>query len=222
MTTPAKDVLVWDWTIRVFHWVTVGLLPARWWTAEEGLMTWHTRFGLTLLGLLVFRVYWGVFGSSTARFANFVKGPSAIIAYARSSLRRPYTPSTGHNPLGALSVVALLALLVAQISFGLFAVDVDGLESGPLSSMVSFDMGRQFAEWHELTFNLLLWVIGLHVLAVLGYWLVLKTNLIRPMVTGRRRNDPPVQEAVSQNQVSLVRVVIGVALAILAVYAVQM
>ncbi|WP_084399080.1 cytochrome b/b6 domain-containing protein [Henriciella aquimarina] len=222
MTTPAKDVLVWDWTIRLFHWVTVGLIPALWWTAEEGHMAWHARLGLTLLGLLVFRLYWGVFGSPTARFSSFVKGPSAILAYARSSLRRPYVPSTGHNPLGALSVVALLGLLVAQVSFGLFAVDVDGLESGPLSSLVDFKTGRQFAEWHEFTFELLLWMIGLHVLAVLGYWLVLKTNLVRPMVTGRRPAETATPETATRNGVSLPRLVIGVALAGLPVFAVQL
>ena len=77
----------------------------------------------------------------------------------------------GHNPLGALSVLALLGLLLAQIVLGLFAVDVDGIESGPLSTYVSFDTGRVAAEWHEAVFDVLLWLIGLHVAAVLFYLL---------------------------------------------------
>jgi cytochrome b len=115
----------------------------------------------------------------------------------------------GHNPLGALSVIALLALMVAQVVLGLFTVDVDGIESGPLSTYVSFDAGRQAAGWHDRLFDALLWLIGLHVAAVLFY-LFRKQNLIGAMFTGTRTRDgdqPPVANA------SAVRFMVGVVLA---------
>ncbi|HTE42022.1 MAG TPA: cytochrome b/b6 domain-containing protein, partial [Steroidobacteraceae bacterium] len=90
----------------------------------------------------------------------------------------------GHNPLGALSVLALLVLLLTQISLGLFAVDVDGIESGPLSHLVSFDVGRQCAEIHEWIFNALMVFTALHVAAILYYLLLRRDNLIGPMITG--------------------------------------
>ena len=92
----------------------------------------------------------------------------------------------GHNPLGALSVLVLLGLLLTQIVLGLFAVDVDGIESGPLSTYVSFDTGRVAAEWHEALFDVLLWLIGLHVAAVLFYLLYKKENLVGTMLHGMR------------------------------------
>jgi cytochrome b len=92
----------------------------------------------------------------------------------------------GHNPLGALSVVAILIFLVAQVSLGLFAVDIDGLESGPLSHLVEFETGRLAAEWHELTFRVLQVLVVLHVAAVVFYLVWKRQNLITAMITGRR------------------------------------
>jgi cytochrome b len=101
-----------------------------------------------------------------------------------SYLRGAWTAVPGHNPLGALSVIALLALLAAQVTLGLFAVDVDGLESGPLSIFVSFDAGRTAADWHEDTFNVLVALVVLHVLAILYYLLAKKQNLTAAMWHG--------------------------------------
>ncbi|WP_374569638.1 cytochrome b/b6 domain-containing protein [Phenylobacterium sp.] len=183
---PAVRGRLWDLPTRVTHWSLVGLVAFSWWSAETGHMDWHRWSGYTVLGLLVFRLFWGFAGSSTARFASFVKGPGAVLAYARTLGRREPSESAGHNPLGALSVIALIAALIAQVVFGLFAVDVDGLESGPLSTFVDFDTGRVFAELHETSFNILVVLIGLH-LAAIAYYLVYKReNLVRPMVTGWR------------------------------------
>ncbi|WP_375203474.1 cytochrome b/b6 domain-containing protein [Hyphococcus sp.] len=213
----AAGALVWDWSVRLFHWTTVALIPMLWLSAENGAMDWHRRFGLTLMGLLIFRLYWGVAGMNTARFQNFVKGPKAITAYI-ARMKRPYTPAAGHNPLGALSVIALLAALTAQITAGLFAVDVDGIESGPLSSLISFKQGRAAAEFHEFFFNVLLALIVLHIAAVAYYFIALKTNLVRTMVTGRRKG------AVTANAgpFPLTRFLIGAALAVAAVTLVQL
>ncbi len=145
-------------------------------------MEWHRWAGYTLLALLLFRLYWGIFGSSTARFSRFVRGPRAIGQY----LKGDWTTAAGHNPLGALSVVALLGLLLLQVGLGLFAVDVDGIESGPLSLYVSFETGRAAAEWHEIVFSALQIVIGLHILAVFFYLLGKRQNLIGAMFSGKR------------------------------------
>jgi cytochrome b len=159
-----------------------------------------------LLGLVIFRIFWGFFGSSTARFSQFLRGPGAIVGY----LRGAWAPQPGHNPLGALSVVLMLGLLAAQIVFGLFAVDVDGIESGPLSEYVSFEAGRAAAEWHEGVFDALLWLIGLHVLAIAYYRFARKENLLDAMFHGTR--DYPTQLPHVQ-RASLLRFVLGVLLA---------
>ena len=176
-------VRVWDLPTRLLHWSFAVGVGFSWWTAETGRLEWHRWCGYTLLALLLFRVYWGFVGSSTARFAQFVRGPRAVLDY----LKGRWAPAAGHNPLGALSVLALLGLLMLQVALGLFAVDVDGIESGPLSLYVSFDTGRACAEWHEGVFNVLMALIVVHVLAVLYYRFARRQNLVAAMFTGHRR-----------------------------------
>ena len=135
---PARAML-WDLAVRLIHWSFVALLPALWWTAEHDAIALHKQLGLILLAVLAARLLWGVVGSESARFARFVKGPRAILAYLRGKVK----PAAGHNPLGALSVVALLGLLVAEVALGLITQDVDGIESGPLNHLVSFDVAEQ-------------------------------------------------------------------------------
>lgn len=183
MTTDTETVRVWDPFVRVFHWSLLTLFGLAWWTGENHDMDRHRQAGYAILALLLFRVYWGFAGSRTARFAQFLKGPKAIRAYLATT---DDAPSDGHNPLGGWSVAALLLVLLAVTTAGLFAVDVDGFESGPLADWVSFDQGRMAAEWHETVFKAALAVIGLHVLAI-GYYQVLNAhNLIGPMITGKR------------------------------------
>ena len=205
---------VWDWTVRLCHWAMVGLVAAMWWTAEYGVMDWHRRLGVILIGIVVFRLYWGFVGTKTARFSEFIKGPGAIFAYFSKLTTRPYTPGFGHNPVGALSVVAMLLALVAQLTTGLFSVDVDGLESGPLSGWVSFEVGRMFADWHEAAFNALVALIGLHVAAVAFYLLALKVNLIGPMVTGRSRQ----VESSAPIKAPIWKVAVGLMLSVAIIY----
>jgi cytochrome b len=184
----AEPVRVWDVPIRLVHWLLVLLLPFSWWTAETGRLEWHRWSGYTLLGLMIFRLYWGFFGSSTARFAEFLRGPGTVIGY----LRGRWDVTAGHNPLGALSVIALLGLVLLQIALGLFAVDVDGLESGPLSLYVSFEAGRAAAEWHDVVFDVLMYLVLLHVLAVLYYVILRRQDLVGAMFSGRRRYESAV------------------------------
>ena len=178
---------VWDGPTRLFHWLLVGLFAFSWWTADHDQMDRHLVSGLILLALLVFRMIWGIIGGSTARFSHFVKTPRHVIAYLRG---KPSVSAAGHNPLGAYSVVALLGLMVILVVAGLFAVDVDGLESGPLSDLVTFDHGRLASRLHALAFKLLEGLIVLHILAVLVYRLRGR-DLLLPMVTGRDPHLPP-------------------------------
>jgi len=199
-------VRVWDVPVRLVHWLMVLTVAAAWWTAETGRLEWHQYAGYALLALVIFRIYWGFFGSATARFRQFVRGPRVIGSY----LKGRWAASPGHNPLGALSVLALLALLLVQVVLGLFTVDVDGIESGPLSSYVSFEAGRVAAAWHDKLFDALLWLIGLHIAAVLFYVLYKKESLISAMLHGKRAHATDPSEL---KRASRARLVIGVVLA---------
>jgi cytochrome b len=184
---------IWDWPVRLVHWSFVLLVPALWASAEFGNINAHRILGLVMLGLVVFRLLWGLIGSETARFSQFVKGPDAVMAYLRGARGGPNTPAVGHNPLGALSVLALLGLLATQVSIGLFTQDVDGLESGPLAYLVSYDTADAARGWHELGFNLLLALIAIHLAAIAYYQFAKRENLVRPMITGRRVFDQSVR-----------------------------
>jgi cytochrome b len=178
-----EQVRLWDWPIRLIHWSFALLMPALWWTWKYDWLWLHELLGYVTLGLLAFRLYWGFFGSSTARFASFVKGPRAIWAYLRGS----GAESPGHNPIGALSVVILLGLMIAQVVIGLFTQDVDGIESGPLTYLVSYETTDWARHWHGLLFNILLGFIVLHLCAIAFYQLVKRDNLVGPMLTGRKQ-----------------------------------
>lgn len=213
MTENSKvRVSVWDVPVRIAHWSLVILFGVSWWTAETGRMEWHRLSGYAMLGIVVFRLFWACFGSSTARFSQFLRGPRDIAAY----LKGKWALSPGHNPLGALSVLVLLLLLALQIALGLFAVDVDGIESGPLSAHVSFETGRAMAEWHETIFVALQWLIGLHIVAVLFYVLVKKENLIGAMLSGRREYAEQPAEPVKF--AGIARFIVGVVIAAVATW----
>lgn len=183
----SQSTKLWDWPVRIIHWSFVLLLPALWWTWKSGQLPLHELLGYIMLGLLIFRLYWGFFGSSTARFAGFVKGPRAIAAYVRTLFSKAGEPVVGHNPLGGLSVIALLGLLLTQVTLGLFTQDVDGMESGPLTYLVSYEFADGARGWHGFLFNVLLAIVALHVCAIVFYLLVKRDNLVGPMLTGRKQ-----------------------------------
>ena len=177
---------LWDAPVRIAHWALAALVGFAWWSAQAEHMDWHRWSGYAIVGLLAFRLVWGLVGSQSARFASFVRGPGATLAYLKTLPRRGHADMPGHNPLGALSILALLAVMAVQVVTGLFAVDVDAIEAGPLSDRVSFDTGRMLAHWHHLSFTALEALIALH-LAAVGFYLIYKrSNLIGPMITGRR------------------------------------
>jgi cytochrome b len=177
---------VWDLPTRLVHVALIALFAFSWWSAENGELRWHRVSGYAVLTLLLFRIYWGFAGSTTARFASFVRGPRAFVAYARRLFERPGERSAGHNPMGGWSVLAMLALLLLQTTTGLFAVDTDGIESGPLSHLVGFSTGRRFATVHAFSFDLLLVLIGLHIAVVLFYAVYKRDDLVAAMLGGRK------------------------------------
>ena len=186
----AVPVRVWDLPTRLFHWAIVLIVPAMWATHKLDRMDVHVVLGQVMLGLVLFRLIWGLIGSSTARFAGFLRGPAAALRYLRGALG----PAFGHNPLGGWSVVAMLVVLAAQVTLGLFSGDEDALHTGPLSHLVSYDGMRAAAEVHENLFKILLGLIGLHLAAIFYYRLVRRHDLITPMVTGRRAASDTGQE----------------------------
>ncbi len=181
-------VRLWDWPVRLVHWLFVLLLPALWWTAEEGNLTLHKQLGMVMLILVAFRILWGLVGSSTARFGSFLRGPVTVTRYVRSLFGgTPGEAAVGHNPLGGWSVVILLLALAGQVSLGLIAQDTDGIESGPLNYLVDYDTAEWARDMHELGFNLILALVAVHLLAIVFYLAVKRDNLVGPMLTGRRR-----------------------------------
>ena len=175
-------IRLWDFPVRVVHWSFAVLVPVLWWTAEEGKLELHITIGLFMLGLVLFRLLWGFAGSAQARFSTFVRGPGAVLAHIRGRTQS----APGHNPLGALSVLALLGLLALQVGLGLFAQDEDGIDYGPLNHLVSYDRADSLSEWHGTMFYVLLGVIVVHLAAIVWYRVVRRDNLITPMITGYR------------------------------------
>jgi cytochrome b len=186
-----SHVRVWDLPTRVFHWTVVLLVAISWLSADRGWMTIHLWSGLILLTLLLFRVIWGFIGSTTARFSNFITPPSKVLGYLKALATAQKPLYAGHNPAGGLMVVALVTVLLAQVSTGLVAND--GLYfNGPLAKWVTEENSDRLTHLHGIIFNFLLLLIWCHVVAVGFYWLVKSDNLIGAMITGDKdRNHVP-------------------------------
>ena len=175
-----KVIRVWDLPTRIFHWTLVALVIAAFVTIKIGgnAVVWHGRIGQLVVALIAFRIIWGFIGSTYARFFNFVRGPGAILDYIKGKWH-----GAGHNPLGALSVLGLLALVGFQAVSGLFTTD-DIAFQGPLYRMVSRDMAATITGWHRLAEWFIYALVTLHVLSVIFYAVVKKKDLVRPMITG--------------------------------------
>ena len=176
---------VWDFPTRLFHWLLASSLPFMWYSAKAGgsLLQWHTRIGLLILFLLIFRICWGIWGSDTARFSRFVRGWTGIREYMKNGIPEHVQP--GHNPLGALMVVALLAAVSFQVGTGLFAADENTFSTnGYLNHLVSEHIGSLMRKIHLNFFNLLAVFSVIHIAAVAAYRVFKKKNLVVPMITG--------------------------------------
>lgn len=173
----AKTILVWDLPVRVFHWLLVLSFFGAFVTAEsERWMLVHITLGYTVAALVVLRLVWGLVGSRTARFASFVRGPGATLAYLRSLLGRQPQRHVGHNPAGAWAIVALLGLAAAVTATGWAGYQDLG--------------GEWLKDLHEGAANVMLALVAVHVAAVLlSSWLH-KERLVPAMITGRKPGTP--------------------------------
>ncbi len=198
---------LWDVPTRIFHWLLVGLLPLAWWSAEEGHFDVHQWTGYTVLVLVVTRIVWGFFGSRHSRFSDFVVGPVAAFAYARGQ----GADSAGHNPLGGWSVLALLALLLAQAVSGLFNSD-DVLYSGPLHYWAGSELRSVMGVLHDVAFNALLALVTLHVAAVSYYQWRRKQQLLQAMLRGRAPGREGTEAPIAWWRAALIAAVVALAL----------
>lgn len=171
---------VWDLPTRLFHWMLVVCVTGAFVTVKLGglWMDWHIRLGLCTLGLIVFRLIWGFVGPHYARFAQFISGPRGVWRYITAK----GSHVAGHSPLGAVSVIALLACFGFQAFSGLFAND-DVLSSGPLA-FLSEDWSAALTRLHKLNQWLLIVLAAIHVAAILWYRYARHQDLIGPMIHG--------------------------------------
>ncbi|WP_309662746.1 cytochrome b/b6 domain-containing protein [Sphingomonas sp.] len=179
---------VWDLPVRLFHWLLAGLIGFSWWSVKFHHTDWHIWSGIAILTLLVFRLLWGFFGSSTARFGNFVRGPRAVRAYLRGNSDWRIA---GHTPLGGLSVIAMLGAVAIQVGLGLISTDPDGLYEGPLARLVSLDATDTARDIHEYWFYVVLALIVMHLGAII-YYKFRGQKLVTGMITGRLALKPDV------------------------------
>jgi len=180
-------ILVWDFPVRFVHWAIVLLLIGLVTTGKLGAdwLIWHMRMGYAVIALVVFRVIWGFVGSRNARFAAFLFGPSRVIRYVRS-FRGAHEVHASHNPAGGWMVVALLVALLVQAMMGLFTTD-DILWGGPFSERVSKDTSDTISAVHRRFWWVIVALSVLHIAAVLSHLMLLKDNLITPMLTGYKQ-----------------------------------
>ena len=196
-STPGGTVVpvrVWDLPTRCFHWGLLVCVAGAVISAKVGgnAMIWHQRAGLAVGALLVFRLVWGVVGGRWSRFASFVHAPSTILRYVRGHVGEGELVDVGHNPLGALSVLALLTLLAGQVGSGLVADDEIAF-TGPLFAFVSEATSHLATSLHKTVGQIGLYVlVGLHVAAILFYRLRRGQDLVTPMVRGDKLLPPTV------------------------------
>lgn len=205
---------LWDLPTRLFHWalalavtaaLVTGSLAGPW-------LEWHLVCGLTILWLLVFRLVWGFLGNTYARFAQFWPTPRRLRGYFAGRWQQP-----GHTPLGALSVLAMLAMLSLQVGLGLFSRDETGFR-GPLSGWLGSSAAAEVTAWHHLVAGLVLLLVLLHLAAILFYRLVRGRDLVTPMITGRLPTAHGTGAQSGQRLLLLLAVVLASAVVVLVLY----
>ena len=178
---------VWDGPTRLFHWALAGLVVFSYVSIRLNWLDWHMRSGEAILALLIFRLAWGVVGSQTARFSSFLRSPLVALRHLAGFTRRAPDTQVGHNAAGGWMVLALLAVLLVQAVSGLLANDTDAFVGGPLSRHLSDAAGTTALAVHRISFTVIEIVVALHVLAVIAYAVVKRHDLVRPMITGKKR-----------------------------------
>ena len=198
-TPPAGGarVRIWDLPTRLFHGLlaaaVIGVLVTGW----TGVMDWHFRLGYAVMALLLFRLVWGVVGGRWSRFSAFVHRPRSVVAYLRGQPHPDHL--IGHNPLGALSVFAMLAILILQVATGLVSDDAITY-AGPLAHTVSGALSGLATYWHAVWGKwVVIGLIALHLAALLYYVAVRRQRLVAPMITGDKVFPPDTAIAPSRD-----------------------
>ncbi len=184
--TAPRTVRVWDLPTRLFHWLLALTIVGSVVTGSigGGAMPWHFRLGLLALALIVFRLVWGLVGGRWSRFASFIYAPGTVLRYLRGEPRPGEHLDVGHNPIGAGSVFAMLAIVAVQVGTGLIADD-EIANVGPLNKYVATATGIAATAWHKNYGEaIILALVALHVGAILFYRLRKKVDLIGPMLSG--------------------------------------
>ncbi|MGC6476418.1 MAG: cytochrome b/b6 domain-containing protein [Parvibaculales bacterium] len=177
--------MIWDLPTRLFHWLLVICVFGAFISVDGGYINAHEKFGLTILGLVIFRIIWGVIGHPPSRFAYFTPRLSSLKTY----LQHHQQDKPGHNPLGALSVITILVLLLIQTLTGNFSTD-DILYDGPLRHFAPDWSGLAY-QIHEITRLLIILIGVLHISAILVHRLKFKEKLVSRMITGGHDNQLP-------------------------------
>ena len=185
-------VRVWDLPTRIFHWLLVACIFFAWASFEfsdtlnDPALRFHRYNGYAIVILILWRLMWGFVGPHPVRFTSFVRGPGRMISYTSDLLRGRDTPYLGHNPLGALGVLALLAMVGFQGTLGLFTEEHNFTTWGPLSRLTKGPVQDWINETHQSFFDILLIVIAVHIAAGLYHTLFKREPLIPAMITGRK------------------------------------
>ncbi|MFH1661289.1 MAG: cytochrome b/b6 domain-containing protein [Pseudomonadota bacterium] len=172
-----KKILVWDWPVRLGHWLMVGGFILAWLTSESE--TWrlvHAFSGSVVIAVALFRLPWGFIGSRYARFVEFVRGPASVIDYLRSLIRLEPDHHTGHNPAGGWAIMLLLGL---------------GIATGVVGWAMYNELGGEWLEdLHEGLAATMLTVVFIHVAGIISGSLLHGENLVRAMITGHKQGSP--------------------------------
>ena len=178
---------IWDPVTRLWHWVLALAIGVGWSFGkfmDFDTIEWHFYLGYLVIGLMVFRLLWGFIGPAPVRFKTILPTPSATLKYLKTLGRREPSGSPGHNPLGSLSVIAMLLVITAQPLTGLFIESEDFFESAPLNTYVSEAVANRLNWWHHTLSDIVLVLVVLHVAAILFYLVWKRENLIKPMING--------------------------------------
>ena len=179
---------VWDGPVRLFHWALVLVLLASWLSIEVlNNLRIHILAGQALLVLLLFRVVWGFVGSETSRFSHFIGNPFHAVTHLMHMTKKEPDTQVGHNAAGGWMVLVMLLVLFAQVGTGLIIADEESFIEAPLNHLVGAEWGAWAKKQHRLIFTGIQVMVALHLVAIFSYAILKRHDLVRPMITGKKR-----------------------------------
>lgn len=204
-----KKLFVWDLPVRLFHWLLLISLLSAWYTSdgERDLIDYHLKIGYFTLGLIIFRIMWGIFGTQYAKFSQFFPTKTKLLSYLNKSKQNQVDTTVGHNPLGGLMIILMLLLILSQAISGLFMND-DVFTTGPYYESVNSSIQKFMSLIHHNVFDIILFVSVVHIGAIFYYLFAKKINLIVPMFTGYKSTDNNEASSIKSSKLLLALVII--------------